>query len=74
MHKTTLNLDTAVFMRLSNRAAIDGTTISELVNRLLTEALERDSEGEAFASHGFGDADVDDLGANAEKYLLDTFR
>jgi macrodomain Ter protein organizer (MatP/YcbG family) len=74
MHKTTLNLDTAVFMRLSNRAAIDGTTISELVNRLLTEALERGPEGEAFASHGFADADVDDLGANAEKDLFDTFR
>jgi hypothetical protein len=74
MHKTTLNLDTAIFLRLRNRADMEGTTISELVNRLLFAAMERGPEGEAFSSHRFADADVDDLGANAEKYLSETIR
>jgi hypothetical protein len=74
MHKTTLNLDTVVFLRLRNRAGIESTTISELANRLIMEGLERGPEGMAFASHGFADADVDDLGSNAEKYLEETLK
>ncbi|CAN5398510.1 MAG: hypothetical protein ACR2JP_06545 [Acidimicrobiia bacterium] len=72
MHKTTLNLDSALFLRLRNRAEVEGTTISDLVNRLLSDALARGPEGMPFSSHAVGVADVDDLGTQAEKYLADT--
>jgi hypothetical protein len=71
MHKTTLNLDTALFLRLRNRAAREATTISDLVNRLLGDAFASGPEGGAFVSHGAGTADVDDLGAASEKYLAE---
>ncbi|MGH3441865.1 MAG: hypothetical protein ACRDUY_07455 [Nitriliruptorales bacterium] len=67
MAKTTVNLRESVRLRLENLAAREGTTLSDLVNELLDDALRRRSGG--FASHAAGEADVDDLGVNAEKYL-----
>lgn len=70
MRKTTVNLDEHVRLRLEQQAARDDRTLSQLVNELLDEAL-RQRAGTTFASHGAGEADVDDLGVNAEKYLRD---
>lgn len=68
MAKTTVNLREDIRLRLEQHAARQGTTLSQLVNELLDEAL-RHRAGRHFASHGAAEADVDDLGLQAEKYL-----
>lgn len=68
MHKTTLNLPKIVWLRLRNLAAREGRSVSDVAGELLGEALEARTAG-PFASHAAGDADVDDLAENAEKYL-----
>lgn len=68
MPKTTVNLRAPLRLRLEQQAAREGVTISDLVNDLLEEALRRRA-GDRFVSHGAADADVDDLGVHAEKYL-----
>lgn len=70
--KTTVNLREPVRLRLEQYAAREGKTLSDAVNDLLAEALLGRS-GTAFASHGAGEADVDDLGVHAEKYLREGF-
>lgn len=73
MAKTTVNLAEHVRLRLEQHAARHGVTLSEAVNGLVDEALRRRA-GDGFASHAAGDADVDDLGVQAEKYLSDGLR
>lgn len=68
MTKTTVSLAEHVRLRLEQHAARYGVTLSEAINDLVDDALRRRA-GDGFASHAAGDADVDDLGANAEKYL-----
>lgn len=70
MAKTTVNLSEDVRLRLEQHAARQGVTVSALVNDLLDEAL-RNRAGRRFASHAAAEADVDDLGVHAEKYLRD---
>jgi predicted DNA-binding ribbon-helix-helix protein len=45
MHKTTLNLETGLYIRLRNLAETEGSTVSELVNSLLVKALEKGPAG-----------------------------
>ncbi len=68
MPNTSVNLRTALHLRLGQQAAREGVTISDLVNDLLEKAL-RHRAGDRFLSHGAAEAGVDDLGVLAENYL-----
>lgn len=68
MAKTTVNLSEHVRLRLEQLASQRGVTISALVDDLLDEAL-RNRAGRRFSSHAAAEADIDDLGVQAEKYL-----
>jgi hypothetical protein len=67
--RTTVNLSQDVRLRLEQLAARQGVSLGSLINELVGEALAH--RREAFESHAAGDADVDDLGVNAEKYLAE---
>lgn len=73
MPKTTVNLPADVYLRVRARAERAGASMSEVVSDLLASALEAVAPVR-FASHGAGEADVDDLGRNAEKYLREGMR
>lgn len=68
MHRTTVNLPDALWLRVRNLAEASDRTAGAVVAELLEEALEARSSG-VFLSHGAGEADVEDLGENTEKYL-----
>ncbi len=73
MPKTTVTLPDDVHLRVRALARRSDRTVSDVVGELLLEALAaRTTAG--FASHGAGDADVDDLGLNAEKYIAEGLR
>lgn len=67
MHRTTVSLPDHLYLRVRNLASRSDRPVGQVVAELLAEALAARSA--AFASHASGDADVDDLGVNAEKYL-----
>jgi len=39
-HKTYLNLDKLLYQRIKSRAALEGTTIAELLERLMQQYLD----------------------------------
>lgn len=67
MPKTTVNLEHSLRLRLEQLAARSGRTLTDVISELLDDALRR--RVGTFSSHAAGDADVDDLGIHAEKYL-----
>lgn len=73
VHKTTVTLPDDVHLRVRALAERADRTVSDAVVELLAEALAARARG-GFASHGAGEADVDDLGVNAEKYLAEGMR
>lgn len=74
MHKTTLSLEPAVWMRVRNLATRRGTSVAAVVNWLLRDALSRTEAGESATSLAAGESDTDDLGTNATKHLRETIR
>jgi hypothetical protein len=74
MHKTTVNLTDELHLWLRHLSARTGRSVGNLVNELLEEALRARGKSQPFASHGAGEADVTDLGRNAEKYLAEGLR
>lgn len=71
--KTTVTLPDDVHVRVRALARRSNRTVSDVVGELLLEALAARATT-AFASHGAGKADVDDLGLNAEKYIAEGLR
>lgn len=71
MPKTTVTLSGDVYLRIRNLSAATGRPMGRLIDELLRRALLDDDAGAPFASVGMGDADVTDLGINAEKYLAE---
>ncbi|MGH8874075.1 MAG: hypothetical protein ACRDVM_02315 [Acidimicrobiia bacterium] len=69
MHKTTINRRPGISIRLRSITDAPGASLGETVNLLRAEAPE--TRASPFASHAVGDAHVDDLAVNAEKYLSD---
>lgn len=72
-HKTTVMLSDGLHLRVRALADRGRKSVSEIIEELLEEALVA-RMGTGFASHGAGEADVDDLGLNAEKYLTEHLR
>lgn len=73
-HKTTVTFSDDLYLRLRLMAERERRSVSEVVDDLLRTALRPSSRRGAFRSHAAGEADVDDLGANAEKYLAEDLR
>lgn len=73
MKKTTVNLPDDLHLRVRQMAEREGITFGEAVTRLLRAGL-AGAHDQDFASHAVGEADVDDLGVNAEKYLREGLR
>lgn len=67
MHKTTVTLETDVWLRLRNLSARTGKPVGRLINEMLAKALK--PKGRLRFLETGESADVDDLGTNAEEYL-----